>query len=57
VVREGFPLDVIAEEARKHGANLIALGTHGRTGAAAYFTQTVLILTNSRMPTSASSRP
>jgi len=32
VVREGFPPDVIAEEAKKHGADLIAMGTHGRTG-------------------------
>jgi len=31
VVREGFPPDVIAEEAGKHGADLIAMGTHGHS--------------------------
>jgi nucleotide-binding universal stress UspA family protein len=32
VAREGFPPDIIAEEARKHGVDLVAMGTHGRTG-------------------------
>lgn len=32
VAREGDPAHVIAEEAEKRGADLIAMGTHGRTG-------------------------
>ena len=32
VVREGFPVDRILEEARKEDADLLVLGTHARTG-------------------------
>jgi nucleotide-binding universal stress UspA family protein len=32
VVRQGYPPDVIAAEAERHGADLIAMGTHGRSG-------------------------
>lgn len=34
VVREGYAPDVIVEEARTRNADLIAMGTHGRTGLA-----------------------
>ena len=34
VAREGYAPDVIVEEARARGADLIAMGTHGRTGLA-----------------------
>lgn len=32
ILREGYPADAIVEEAGKLGADLIALGTHGRSG-------------------------
>lgn len=31
-LREGYPPDVIVEEAERSGADLIAMGTHGRSG-------------------------
>lgn len=34
VCREGFPPDVIVEEAAQHDADLVAMGTHGRSGLA-----------------------
>jgi nucleotide-binding universal stress UspA family protein len=34
VTREGYAPDVIVDEAREHQADLIAMGTHGRTGLA-----------------------
>lgn len=34
VTREGFAPDVIVQEAEAHGADLIAMGTHGRSGLA-----------------------
>ncbi|HUO85779.1 MAG TPA: universal stress protein [Thermoanaerobaculia bacterium] len=34
VLREGYPPDVIVETAQEHEADLIAMGTHGRTGLA-----------------------
>ena len=34
VCREGFPPDVIVEEAAQHNADLVAMGTHGRSGLA-----------------------
>jgi nucleotide-binding universal stress UspA family protein len=34
VAREGDPAEVIADEARERGVDLIALGTHGRSGLA-----------------------
>jgi nucleotide-binding universal stress UspA family protein len=34
VTREGYAPDVIVDEARARGADLIAMGTHGRTGLA-----------------------
>ena len=34
LAREGFPPEVILGEAEAAGADLIAMGTHGRTGLA-----------------------
>ncbi|HEX2164365.1 MAG TPA: universal stress protein [Thermoanaerobaculia bacterium] len=34
VSREGYPPDVIVDEARRRDADLVAMGTHGRTGLA-----------------------
>ena len=34
VAREGYPPDTIIDQADEVGADLIALGTHGRTGLA-----------------------
>ena len=37
LVLRGFPEEALVDAARKHGADLIVLGTHGRRGAERFF--------------------
>lgn len=41
VVRVGTPVEVILEEAERAGADLIVMGTHGRTGINAFLNGSV----------------
>jgi len=52
VVREGLPADEIVAEARRRRADLIVVGTHGRTGLRRFFLGSVAarVVTLARCP-------